>query len=228
MSTKQTESIENLAATLGKEADQLQELLQEMEPSPQQTSKKRKEGARKAIESLDLEKLLNMQRKMVAVIDVLTANDLEKVDGEIDPDLAYRLMSEFLDERDVAELLEVRKGMIREAVFSHITSVLTREGDEDPEHSNGSLEVPELGRKFTREGGARGKPSIDEDTLKEKLGDRWKDVTTVEVIPEHTEQQLDSDLLVALANRDPEVMEIVRESLVPGNYRTPRFHVRDI
>ena len=45
---------------------------------------------------------------------------------------------------------------------------------------------------------------------------------------EHVEYVLDDERMVALVQRDPEVMEIFRSCVVPGKYGTARFHVREL
>ena len=211
----------------------LQSILEDLS-AQRTTTATRKAAARKVIEEFDLDRLLDLQAKMGRMIDILTANTVSDGDDPIiSSDKAERLMAEFLDSRDIVELLDVRKGMVREAVFAHITAILLAQGDQDAEHNNGALEVPRLGKKFAREGGARGKSTIDGDKLRALLGDRANEVFDAEVVPaqvieEHVSFTLNPDKLVALIQADPEVMETVREAVTPGGYRTPRFVVRDI
>lgn len=230
--TSRNDIIHQLTESVDRDAHSLASLLEELSVSRTTTST-RKAAARKVIEEFDLERLIELQDKMSKTIDVLMANELNVTGGVLSPDAAQSVMAELLDERDIVELLDVRKSMIRSAVFNHITAVLTVEGDLDPEHNNGELVVSALGKKFTREGGSQSAATLDDVKLRAALGERAGTVYDVEivpaqVIPERIEQRLNAEALVALAQRDPAVMEIVRDCLVPGGYRTPRFHIRDL
>lgn len=223
---------ENISSLL----DVLQsEVLAESPPAPRGlTAAQRKDSHRAMLGSFDLDRLLEMQEKMASAIDRMTANVIDPDNpGRLTPDKAEELMAELLDQTDIKDLLEVRRELIRAAVFAHLTEEARAEGKDDPEYQPGYVPVPGLSRKFTREGGARSAPKIDEDLLREGMGDRWEEAYRVEVIPaqvipEHTERTLDLEKLMELANSDPAVLEVLRKALVPGERTTPRFFVRNL
>ena len=197
------------------------------------TSAQRKDGHRSMLEQFDLDKLLEMQKKMSVAIDRMTANQLTDEPGFLSPTKAEELMVEMLDQIDIKELLEVLREDIRTAVFSHITEEAARNNDPEPEYATGSIPVPSLGKKFVREGGNRAAPTIDETMFREALGDNWERVYDVQVIPEqvipeHTEYTLDPQKIMALAEKNPEILEALRKSLTPGKRRTPSFTVRNM
>jgi len=180
----------------------------------------RKEAIRRAIEDWDLDRLLELQAKMQQIIDVITKNEVSAEGGKLTPEQAADLMAEYLDERDVAELLETRREMIKEVVFAHLDETGERE-----------LPVPEHGKKFCRDGGGSAPPSIDEQRLQAKLGDRWLEACEEVVIPpqpQRIEYRLSLEKLLEMAREDPSVLEDLRSCLVPGAPRKARFVVRDL
>ncbi len=141
---------------------------------------------------------------------------------------------ELLAQRNLKELLEVRKEMIREAVFNSLNLQLGAEGVEDPENTNGSIPVPELGKRLSREACGPKDPKLNEEKLEIDLGEeRWLQVCEVEEIPEqvipaHTQYTLSVERLMKLAESDLSILEIVRDCLEVGGYKTPRFFVRNL
>jgi hypothetical protein len=211
------------------------DILAEAPPAPRSlTAAQRKDSHRAMLGSFDLDKLLDMQEKMASAIDRMTANVIDPDNpGKLTPAKAEELMAELLDQTEIKDLLEVRRELIRAAVFSHLTEEARDEGKDDPEYQPGYVPVPGMGRKFTREGGARSAPKVDEDLLREGMGDRWEEAYRVEVvpaqiIPEHTEYSLDLEKLMELASSDPAILEVLRKALVPGERTTPRFFIRNL
>jgi hypothetical protein len=197
------------------------------------TSAQRKDKHRDMLEQFDLDKLLEMQKKMALAIDRMTANQITNEPGFLSPTKAEELMIEMLDQIDIKELLEVRREDIRTAVFAHITEEAARTGDPEPDYATGSIPVPSLGKKFVREGGNRAKPTLDETMFRQALGDNWERAYDVEIIPEQViperiEYTLDPQKVMALAEKNPEVLEALRKSLIPGARRTPSFTVRNM
>jgi hypothetical protein len=198
------------------------------------TASSRKTAHRAMLERFDLDQLIGMQEKMRKTVDVMTAHQINLDDpGLLTPEEAEELMAELLDQTDIKELLEVRREMIRAAVFASISAEHRQAGDENPDRTNGFIPVPALGKKFCREGAGRLAPMLDEEKFKKALGDRWEqayqvDVVPEQVVPEHVSYTLDSERILSLAERDPGILEILRECLVPGEYRTPRFTIRDL
>jgi hypothetical protein len=191
---------------------------------PKSTVAARKASNRQAIESFDLDRLLELQAKMTAIIDTLTANELGSNEVVLSEDKATALMAELLDENDVAELLTVRKEMIREAVFAHLDEV------EGP-NTNGSIPVPALGKRFSREGAGTGAPQVDEQRLAALLGDRWEDACDEVFVPAQEariERKLSVEKVLDMAQDNPEILEALRTCLAPGKPRSAKFWVRDL
>lgn len=220
-------------AASGDELAVFEALLAQLPVEPTKQSRStvatRKAGQRRAIEDFDLDRLLALQEKMGTIIDTLTKN-VTKAELSDTPVLsderATALMAEFLDEREVAEVLDVRRDMIKDEVFSHLDEV------EGP-GCNGAIEVRHLGKKFCREGAGHGTPSVDEQRLQGLLGERWleaceEEVIPAQIIPERIEYRLSIEKVLDLAQRDPEVLEALRTCLVPGKAKTPRMVVRDL
>lgn len=203
-------------------------------PAKKLTAAQRKDTHRAMLEKFDIDKLLEMQEKMARAIDRMTANqiDLEEP-GVLTPEKAEELMIELLDQTDIKELLEVRRELIRAAVFAHITEEARRENKPEPEFVPGVIPVPSLGKKFARDGGGRAAPVLDETLFREAMGAAWEEVYDVEVIPEQIiperiEYTLDPDKVMKLAESDPKVLEALRKSLIPGDRRTPRFTIKNM
>jgi hypothetical protein len=193
------------------------------------TGVKRKAAHRRAIEDTDISHLLDLQDKAKLAIYQMTNNkiDLDEPHLLADPEL-MALMVEYLDQRDIKELLEVRYAMIREAIFAHIDKLNEADEVKDPEHAPREVPVPELNKKWTREGG-RIKAGLDKDKLAELLGpERWKQVCKAIIIPEHVEYQLDEDALVNMVSEHPETMELIRDCVIAGGYTPMSLHVREL
>ena len=195
-------------------------------PASRSTVATRKEAQRKAIENFDVDRLLELQAKMARLVDVITANDIVSWDVVLDSARAVALMAEFLDERDVNEALDARRSMIKEAVFDHL-DVVGEPGE------NGTIEVPELSKKFCREGAGTNPPLVDEQRLQALLGERWivvcdEEIVPEQIIPAHIEYRFSLERLLDLARTDHEILEALRTCLVPGKAKTPRFAVRDL
>ncbi len=139
---------------------------------------------------------------------------------------AVTVMVQSLARRDFSEFLDVCKDKIKEFVFAHFDALAEAAGAEDPENTNGVLEVPSLGMKFCREGTGYGDPTIDDDVLKHALGDRWEQVYDVQIIPERREETLNQEALWNLVQQDPTLMEKIRDSLQPGAPKPGRLVIR--
>ena len=195
----------------------------------------RKLQMRQVLEGYDVEKLLTLQNTMSAFVDLITDSSLIKEDADIvlDGKRAQELMERFLEQREINEFMATVKDLIRETVFTHLDAVLAAGGAKDPVNTNGSIEVPELGKKFCREGAGYGDPDLDEGRLRELLGDRWDDVCDdidipTQIIPAHQEKVLSVEKAMKLGRKDPAVMEILRACVTPGNPKTPRLFVRNL
>lgn len=192
------------------------------------TIEARKNEWKSVVDSFDIDRLLAIQDEMDSFVDkmkVLDKRDSTEID--LTTEEAKNLMVEYLSSKNISEFLEARQSMVKEIVFQVIEERLREEGAEDPKNTNGEIVVPELGKAFKKEGAGLKDPSLDVAKLKEILGDRMKEITTVKIIPEKRVEEIDEDLLVELAANDPSVMEAIKQAAVPGKPKSARFTVRD-
>ena len=195
----------------------------------------RKLQMRQSLEGYDVERLLEMQQTMTQFIDLVTQTSLMIEDDSpvLDGERAKDLMSRYLEQREIDEFMGTVKDLIRETVYAHMDAVLAADGAKDPANTNGTLEVPELGKRFSREGSGYKDPSLDEGRLQELLGDRWDEVCDDIVIPEqvipaYTDKVLSVEKALKLGRKDPSVMEVLRDCIIPGAPKTPRLWVRNM
>lgn len=192
------------------------------------TSVQRKAAVQAAIDNPTDEEWESWVEKMNRTVDAIVANtiDMEHL-STLTHDELQDLMIEFLDQRDVKELVEVRYKMIRAAVFAHITELHKLKGTLNPDYAPGEAPVSELGKKFVKQ--RQGKSKLDDDQLAELLGpERWEQVrkaVVVPAVPERVEYHLDHDAMMKLVLEDPTAMEALRACVTPGGLS---FHVRDI
>jgi hypothetical protein len=99
-------------------------------------------------------------------------------------------------------------------------------GEEFPEHANGFIDVPELGKRFCREGAGRKEATVDFKALRAAVGDELFAEITREKI--EIKYELNEATLAAAVLANPDLLEQVRETVVPGDWKSPRLMVRDI
>jgi hypothetical protein len=154
------------------------------------------------------------------------------VDAEpsvLDENEALNLMSQFIDLRNIEVMVKADREAIKERVMASMTEDLAAQGEEFPEHVNASIDVPQLGYRFAREGTGRQDPGVDEAKLAGLLGDDlWHQVTTVEIIPERKVRKLDIGLVMEAARQDPSILEKLRNSLKVGGWKSPSFTIRKL
>jgi len=184
-------------------------------------------------DEIDIEKLMDLHERMsnfvdgvFAKVDSAEAKVLTK--GEL-----VKLMAEYVELTEIREALEARHWRIRGMFFRHLNAKYLEEGVEEPENQSGVEEVPELGKKFHRYGTGRKSPDLNQSRLKYLLGDDWDQVvekTEVpeRVIPAHTVEKFSEDRLLGYLRKNPEKLEAVRESLIPGEAKPAKFQVRSI
>lgn len=191
------------------------------------TIEARKNEWKEVVESFDIDKLLAVQEEMDSFVDkmkVISNRDSSEID--LTDEEAKNLMVEYLSNKNITEFLEARRSMVRDMVFQVIEERLSKEGVEDVKNTSGDLEVPELNKRFCKEGAGYGDPTLDVAKLKELLGERFSEITVTKIIPEKRVVEVDEELLVELAMRDEDVKEALMESAVPGKQKTPRFNIR--
>lgn len=194
---------------------------------------------KQAIVEFDEEKLLEMQEIMTDFVDTITKTVIVPTE---EPRLLEVGEQKALMERHLAflkmdEFLSVYRELTKALVFQHITEQYASEKDEDgnpvyehPEHVNGSIVVKELGKKFTKEGTGRKAPTFDQAKLEQALGDQWKECLEVIEHPAQdawTEVRFSEDKLGALMVRSPKLIDKVKDAVVPGAWKTPKFCTRN-
>lgn len=191
----------------------------------------RKKKLAKAVRDSDPEVLERMAEIMATYVDDV-ARIFPDEPRQLTKSEAHVLMAEALQNKDITEFVAMRKDAIRELVFMSIDETNRAKGLDPTEHG-GKIPVPTLGKVFCKEGVNPGKPTVDNDKLREMLGaDADKVfVTTVipeQVIPEQRITELDEEALLRLAATRPEVMVMLKEALVPGTPTPGRFVIRDL
>lgn len=179
----------------------------------------RKKALAKAVEGLDLEVLGKVDEAAKTYVDQIATIDAEPhalADTE-----ALALAEEYNRLRLLAEFLDTRKDAIKQAIFGHI-DVTVGAGEK------GEVKVEQAGITLRREGGGQADPAIDVDGLVEALGDDADGLFEEVHIPARVERTFSEDRLIELAAKRPEVLETVREHLVPGKARPEKFVVREI
>jgi hypothetical protein len=189
----------------------------------------RKAALRADLEEFNVDRLLELQDKMGQFIDLVTLS-LGEVEV-LDDKAKTILMAQFLGQRDITEFTAVVKDKIKEIAFAHMDAELTAAGLENPEAHNHVIDVPALGKSFSREGAGFSDPSINEDALRSLLTDMAPEVVakvfvTKEVLV--TTHELDLSKLMAAVEEDPNLMLAVEESLTPGALKSARLNVRDL
>lgn len=203
-------------------------LLESAAPAPRGlTAQQRREALVTAIQKFDLERLIDLQDKMARTVDQIVANEIDADSTEtLTPAELESFMREFLDEQEITDLLKLRYDAIRTRVFGHITAINVEQGL--PGESAAEVEVPEMGKKFVRQGG-KPKVRLDHEKLAELLGaERWGQVHSEVTIPARVETKVNQDALLALVHADPAVMEIVRQCVTQDGTTPQSFHVRNL
>lgn len=174
-------------------------------------------------------KLKSLQRAMKDFVGLTTEIDSIVLPSE-EPRLLntgeqLRLMERAIARQEIAEFLEVEREITRELVFDHITKENQDFGVENPENQNGRIEVDEYDRAFCKEGCGQKPPTVNESELKDKLGPLWADVVDTVETTVFSEEKF-----FKLAANNPELglLEVLRDCLVEGGWKTPRFTVRTL
>jgi len=190
----------------------------------------RKESWKKAVKKLDRKQLAKANRVFKGYLALVRRNaEITSVE-ELAPLTvveARNLMEEILDLQDAEELLKARREAIKTRVNAALTEQFALEGEDFPEYVNGSIDVPELGHRFSREGAGRKDPELNEDALRGFLGEElWGKVTIETVIPAQIVTKVDFEALMREARKDKTILEHLRKSLKVGEWKPGRFNVR--
>lgn len=187
----------------------------------------RKAAFAKAVTNNDTTVLQAIRRRMKKYIGRIAHVQMDEP-RVLTPVEAFELMGEHIDLVSIQEFLASRKDTIKELVFASMDAKLAAGGIDNPSAHNSAIPVAELHRIFKREGAGYSPPSLDEGKLRLLLGDDADKVFDEVEVPATSYLELDHERLIKLAQERPEVMEMIRESLVPGKERSARFVVREL
>lgn len=192
----------------------------------------RKAAIRKAALAADKKAVADHVTALKSQADLLTkvARRAEAISEDgADADDAVLLMSLITGGKLGEEFIKAAYELAKELVFRTMDKAFAEAGEEFPEQTNGFIDVPELGKRFCREMAGRRDSSLDEDVLRELVGEEvWEQITREEVIPATTVRRLDEAALIAASQQKPELLELVRESVKVGPWKAPRLMIRDI
>ena len=199
------------------------------------TVAQRKQRHINAIQQSDENTLAELDVKFCDALEQIRSNQIDTAPGRtLSQEEAIGLMREWLDQRDMAELLAARLLMIKEAVSNHITAVNEEAGLDNPDHQNGSLHVPDLGYRFAKERAGRKDSDLDTDKLQELLSEKeWEEVCDVKVIPRqiiprHKEYTFSPEKMMKLAQKNPQTLSKLLQCLEVGGWRTPVITIRPL
>lgn len=139
---------------------------------------------------------------------------------------ATSLMSEALDIKEGKDTFTAREEEIKRLVFDHLNELFAEDGEQFPELVNGSIDVPELGYRFSREGAGRKDPELNEKALRALVGEEtWAKISTRETV---VVEKVDLGALMAQASHNPSLLEDLRRSLKVGEDKLGRLNIRPL
>ena len=192
-------------------------------------------AAEAVITSKDPEALAEIRKVFTDWVKfVKTSPDIDAQTLAADPKAKLHLMKEFLAYDKAFYYLQADRERIRKLVFEAVALNAAAAGASDPDNVNGDIEVPALGKKFSKYGCGTKTPTVNEDMLRELVGEKvWKKscVTThvpQQVIPAHTEQKFSIEKYMEAVSDDPELMYTLKEAMRVGEAKTPSFTVKDL
>ena len=135
-------------------------------------------------------------------------------------------MDLYLKVKMATEGAEAMKDMVRSMVFCSMDLAAAEMGEEFPEHTNMEMDVPEIGKRFCREGAGRKDAEWDMNKLRALVGDEvFFSITTEKV---KVTREVDDQALSAAILSNPQLMEQLRDVVKPGGWKSARLMVRDI
>lgn len=234
MSTTKSQAIAKLAAAeaLAAKSGYIASILADADRAALQTAKR---GSNVETRKAEITKALAANQKK-AVAEHLKAlknlagqaAELAAVDSEevavhgLSDEEAVLAMRQYLDIKMAKELADASYDVVKELVFQTMNTAFAEE--EFPEHTNGYVDVPDLGKRFCREGAGRKEAEFDLDKLRAVLGDELFDKITVAKVT----YKVDEVALSNVIHANPALMEELRDTVKPGDWKTPRLMVRNI
>jgi hypothetical protein len=189
----------------------------------------RKAAIRKALADANKKAVadhLKAFKNVPAQAQAIAAFAPEAAERGLDEDEAVVVMRQVLDIKLAKEMADAAYEAAKALVFGSMNLAFAEDGEEFPEHTNGVIDVPELGKRFCREGAGRKDANIDLAALAELVGEEVFAKITAEKVT--VTRVIDEDALAAAVNETPELLEQVRAAVKPGDWKTPRLWVRDI
>lgn len=137
---------------------------------------------------------------------------------------AILVLKQVVSGKLIKEVVDATYDAAKEAVWATMNIAFAEAGEEDPEHVNGYLDVPELGKRFCREGAGRKDSEFDMDKLRAVVGDEvFEQITVAKVTYEVNDTALSAAILA-----NPDLMEGLRDAVKVGGWKSPRLMIRDI
>lgn len=157
------------------------------------------------------------------VVAPIVERAVESGEGLTDEETVL-VAKQVIDGKLVKELVDATYDAAKAAIFRTMDVVAEEAGEAFPEHTNVEIEVAELGKRLVREGCGRKEASLDEDRLREIVGEEvWAGITSEHVVRAVDEAKLSRAILA-----DPALLEQVRSATEPGGWKSPRLVIRDI
>lgn len=195
---------------------------------PRTNAELRKQAYQRALRVQDRKELKSIGQTLRGFLPLAkhTAEVLNK-GGDVTLEEAEDVMVLVLEAKRLKEIAESQILAARKRIFAAIDERLAADGVDFPEVNPGYIEIPNLGLKFTREGGGRKDPELDEAKLEALVGPEvWENVTNVELIPAQEVRNFDADLFLQEARKQPALLEKLREALIVGEFAPVRFNQR--
>lgn len=194
-----------------------------------------------ALAVLDDEKLIELQETLSNYVDQLAKAEVafDDIGTHLTETQKIYLMNRHLDTKRIKELTEVVNKGLKRIIGNAVTAQVAAANPDEPhpENVSGSIEVPELNKRFCKEGAGYKEPVIkiesdlDGPGLRELLGDEWDSVQEVvhhPAIPAWSETKLSEVLLMAKAAQDPTVLQKIKAAFVSGGEKSWSYTVRDL
>lgn len=139
---------------------------------------------------------------------------------------ATSLMSEMLDIKEGKDTFTAREEEIKRLAFDHLNELFAEQGEQAPHLVNGSIDIPELNYRFSREGAGYSDPTLNEKALKAHVGDAvWDQIVDRETKVVET---VNIGKLMAAASSNPALLEDLRRSLKVGEEKPGRLNIRPL
>lgn len=189
----------------------------------------RKAAHRKALKdnnAIELERVDAAQERMLPQGQTLAEQSDQIMAAGLDVEQAVVAMQSYVDGKLIAETQTAIQELVKTLVFRSMDLAAAEQGEEYPEHTNMVLDVPELGKRFCREGAGRKPATVDFEALRAAISPELFDQITTKKV--EISYDLDQAALSAAVLETPGLLEIVRDAVVPGDWKSERLMVRDI